>query len=632
MIGRTISHYEIQEMLGSGGMGEIYKAHDNRLNRPVAIKVLSPTTAESTGRRRFLQEAQAASALNHPNIITIYDIVSQDGSEFMVMEYVSGKTLADLIPVTGLGVHDTLRYGVQIADALQAAHAAGIVHRDLKPGNVMVNSLGLVKVLDFGLAKFTARETQLTDITVTHIDAPLTVKGSIIGTVSYMSPEQATGKAVDHRSDIFACGLLLYEMVTGRRAFDSDSAVSTLSSILRDDVRPIADLVREVPPEFVQIVGKALRKNPDERWQSMKDLQQALLALKLRSDSGTLLVTQVLPPSAARALRPARKTPVAALVGAGLALLAAAGGGAWWWKQHRHVPVAAPVPAVAAVQPEPAPPPPAPPPAASDAAPADAPLTNQSVIDMVEAKISQTLIINQIRSSKTNFNLSTPEVIRLAKAGVSDAVIEAMRNPTRTPGSVPTTGGTVPRPKGNPPPVAPAPPGTAPAPQTQGSALPAAQPASAAPQPAPAQPNAPATETPALRSIAVADGLPFMIRLTEDVPAAAQSGQLLHFEVTKELRAGDTTVVAKGAAAVGAIVEPGKKKLLGKSNATFRLIRVDAVDGTKLNLRATPARQHDGKIERTIEVSGHAPPKDFAAAAGTEFIAYTDGAQNVWVR
>src|SRR5690349_3360161 len=182
MIGQKISHYEIVQKLGAGGMGDIYKALDTRLNRSVAIKVLAPTSAAGTGRRRFLQEAQAASALNHPNIITIHDIVSQNDNEFMVMEFVAGKTLADLIPAAGLGVQDTLRYGVQIADALQAAHAVGIIHRDLKPGNIMVTESGLVKVLDFGLAKFTSRDAtaELNDITVTHIDAPLTVQGSII--------------------------------------------------------------------------------------------------------------------------------------------------------------------------------------------------------------------------------------------------------------------------------------------------------------------------------------------------------------------------------------------------------------------------------------------------------------------
>ncbi|HTX34573.1 MAG TPA: serine/threonine-protein kinase, partial [Bryobacteraceae bacterium] len=228
MIGRTISHYQITERLGAGGMGEIYKAQDTRLNRTVAIKVLSAAQA-GTGerRRRFLQEAQAASALNHPNIITIYDIVSEGESEFLVMEFLAGKTLGELIPQGGLPMPLVLSYGVQIAEALEAAHGAGIVHRDLKPGNIMVTGQtaegrpGLVKLLDFGLAKLTgpAPSRGLGDETATLESAPLTVEGSILGTVSYMSPEQAEGKPVDARSDIFAFGAILYEMVTGERAF-----------------------------------------------------------------------------------------------------------------------------------------------------------------------------------------------------------------------------------------------------------------------------------------------------------------------------------------------------------------------------------------------------------------------------
>ena len=214
MIGRTIPHYQVTEKLGAGGMGEIYKARDPRLNRTVAIKVLSAhAMGDPDRRRRFIQEAQAASSLNHPNIITIHDIISDADNEYMVMEYVAGKTLADLIHAGGLGVEKTLRYGVQIADALAAAHAAGIVHRDLKPGNVMVTESGLVKILDFGLAKITMA-TQLTGETQT-LGAPMTVEGSILGTVSYMSPEQAQGSKVDARSDIFAFGALMYEMVTG---------------------------------------------------------------------------------------------------------------------------------------------------------------------------------------------------------------------------------------------------------------------------------------------------------------------------------------------------------------------------------------------------------------------------------
>src|SRR6266404_9050204 len=218
MVGRTVLHYQFLEKLGACVMGEIYKAQDTRLNRFVAIKVLpTGSSGDPERRRRFIQEAQAASALNHPNIITIHDIVSEGDSEFMVMEYVAGKTLVDLIPKGGLRMAQALKYAVQMTDALSVAHGAGIIHRDLNPANVMVTDSGLVKILDFGLAKLTDRGpmSSVGDNTQTIADAPLTVEGSIIGTVSYMSPEQAQGKKVDTRSDIFSFGVVLYEMVSG---------------------------------------------------------------------------------------------------------------------------------------------------------------------------------------------------------------------------------------------------------------------------------------------------------------------------------------------------------------------------------------------------------------------------------
>ena len=299
MIGHTVSHYTVLEKLGAGGMGEIYKAQDTRLNRFVAIKVLSTANAgDVERRRRFVQEAQAASALNHPNIITIHDVVSTDGLEFMVMEFVSGVTLDDLIPQHGLNVQKSLDISVQIADALQTAHAAGIVHRDLKPANVMVTGTGLVKVLDFGIAKLTGPSptAKNTDETL-PIDSPMTVEGSILGTVSYMSPEQAQAKTVDPRSDVFSFGLVVYEMLTGQKAFSGDSALSTLSSILRDEAKPIGELVEGVPTELEQIVHRAMRKEPDQRWQTMQEMRAALMVLKLKADSG-VLHTQVGGPAA----------------------------------------------------------------------------------------------------------------------------------------------------------------------------------------------------------------------------------------------------------------------------------------------------------------------------------------------
>ena len=249
-------------------MGEIYKALDTRLTRTVAIKVLpSAKSGDPDRRRRFLLEAQAASGLNHPSIITIHDIVSEGDTEFMVMEYVQGKTLNDLIPKGGLRVPQVIKYALQMSDALNAAHAAGIVHRDLKPANVMVTESGLVKILDFGLAKITDQPPVPDDGSTRTINnsAPLTVEGSILGTVSYMSPEQAQGKKVDARSDIFSFGAVLYEMATGQRAFEGESSLSTLSAILRDEPKPMAEVAPDVPPSLETVFHRCLRKNADDR-------------------------------------------------------------------------------------------------------------------------------------------------------------------------------------------------------------------------------------------------------------------------------------------------------------------------------------------------------------------------------
>jgi serine/threonine-protein kinase len=212
MIGTTISHYQIVEKLGEGGMGVVYKARDLRLDRFVCIKILHPEQVKDESRKqRFIQEAKAASSLNHPNIVTIHEIDWADGTDFMVMEFVAGKTLQQLIPGGGMPVADVLKYAIPIARALAAANAAGIIHRDVKPGNIIVGANGIVKVLDFGLAKLTAPETSAADETQTR--TAHTEEGSIVGTAAYMSPEQAQGKPVAARSDIFSFGAMLYEMI-----------------------------------------------------------------------------------------------------------------------------------------------------------------------------------------------------------------------------------------------------------------------------------------------------------------------------------------------------------------------------------------------------------------------------------
>src|SRR6202041_3763590 len=239
-------------------------------------------------KRRFFQEAQAASALNHPNIITLYDIVSEGDMQCIVMEYISGKTLRDLTPAGGLPPAQALQYAAQIASALTAAHAAHIIHRDLKPSNIMVTTSGLIKVLDFGLAKWVDSGMSGQTGERSTMETALTREGSIIGTVSYMSPEQAEGKRVDARSDIFSFGALLYEMVTGRRAFEGDSRLSTLSAVLREEPKPAGQIVESLPRELERIIVRCLRKNPERRFQTMADLKVALQELKEESDSGTL--------------------------------------------------------------------------------------------------------------------------------------------------------------------------------------------------------------------------------------------------------------------------------------------------------------------------------------------------------
>jgi serine/threonine protein kinase len=279
LAGQTISHYRVVEKLGAGGMGVVWKARDTRLDRFVALKVLpAAKTSDPERKRRFVQEAKTASALNHPNIITIYEIDQAgpegDAADFIAMEFVPGKALAQLIPRKGLRLNETLNYAIEVADALAAAHAASIVHRDLKPGNIMVNENGSVKVLDFGLAKLTeqggASEFARTE---TMGQAHKTAEGMIVGTFSYMSPEQAEGKKVDARTDIFSFGAVLYEMITGRRAFGGDSMVSILSAIVRGEPKPAAEIVQGLPRDLDKIVMRCLRKDPNQRYQHAGDLR-----------------------------------------------------------------------------------------------------------------------------------------------------------------------------------------------------------------------------------------------------------------------------------------------------------------------------------------------------------------------
>lgn len=287
VIGQTLGHYRIEAKLGEGGMGVVYRAFDTHLDRLVAIKILRADASTSPGRkRRFLQEAKAASALNHPNIIHIYDISSSADTDFIAMEFVAGTTLDELIGKNSLRLRDALKYSVQIADALARAHSAGIVHRDLKPANIIVAEDGRVKLLDFGLAKLTEHvHTEAATMTMTTVEDPLTEEGLIVGTVAYMSPEQVEGRNVDARSDIFSFGSVLYEMVTGRRPFEGATKMSTLSAILQKEPTPPAGLTPNLPPELGKIILHCLRKDRDRRTQHMDDIKLELE--ELRDDSGS---------------------------------------------------------------------------------------------------------------------------------------------------------------------------------------------------------------------------------------------------------------------------------------------------------------------------------------------------------
>ncbi|HVP44573.1 MAG TPA: protein kinase [Terriglobales bacterium] len=322
--GTKLGPYEIQDALGAGGMGEVFRARDSKLERAVAIKVLGAHYSSDPERlQRFEQEARAASGLNHPNIITIHDIGRQDGTAYLAMEFVEGKTLRELLEAGPIPLKKTLSIAAQVADGLAKAHAAGIVHRDLKPENVMVTGDGLVKVLDFGLAKLAALPAETGGAAATVV-MPATTPGVVLGTVGYMSPEQARGTAVDFRSDQFSLGTLLYEMLTGKRPFQRESSAQTMAAIIEDDPPPIAELNPKAPAPVRWIVERCLAKEPDERYASTRDLARDLQRVRdhlSEASSGSVLGI------AAPATTTARKLPVmlAAVAVAALALGLVAG-------------------------------------------------------------------------------------------------------------------------------------------------------------------------------------------------------------------------------------------------------------------------------------------------------------------
>ena len=287
MIGQTIAHYEILGKLGEGGMGVVYEALDRHLDRHIALKILPPEkVADPARKQRFIQEAKAASALNHPGIVTIHDIDEAGGVDYIAMELVPGRTLEELLARRRPSTAEALRYAVQIAGAMAAAHGAGIVHRDLKPANVMVTDSGLVKILDFGLAKLTD-ESQITEDDATRTERAMTEEGTVMGSAPYMSPEQTEGQKVDARSDIFSFGSLLYEMLSGRRAFRAETRMKTMAAILNAEPQPLGELAPGLPKELERIVARCLRKDLARRSRSMAEIEIALEELKEESESGT---------------------------------------------------------------------------------------------------------------------------------------------------------------------------------------------------------------------------------------------------------------------------------------------------------------------------------------------------------
>lgn len=287
MLGKTISHYHITSQLGEGGMGVVYEAEDTNLGRHVALKFLTPAMAKDENLlQRFQREARAASSLNHPNICTIHGIEQHESEHFIVMELLDGESLADRIRRGPLDIDSVLTLGVQIVDALESAHSKGIVHRDLKPANIFVTSRGQAKILDFGLAKIEQKKPDAASNVPTAIADGLTSAGATMGTISYMSPEQARGEVADARTDLFSVGTVFYQMATGLLPFQGDTSAVVFEAILNRDPAPLSQVNPNLPAELDRIIGQALEKDRDLRYQNATDLKTALKRLKRDLDSG----------------------------------------------------------------------------------------------------------------------------------------------------------------------------------------------------------------------------------------------------------------------------------------------------------------------------------------------------------
>jgi serine/threonine protein kinase len=313
--GTKLGRYEILAPIGAGGMGEVYRARDSQLGRDVAIKILPESLAGDSERlRRFEQEARSVGALNHSNILSVYDVGVNNGTPFMVTELLRGTTLREKINAAPIASKRAMDYAHQVANGLAAAHEHGIVHRDLKPDNLFVTNDGRVKILDFGLAKQNPAAAPTNDLTATLVESTLTSEGMVLGTAGYMSPEQVRGQTVDARTDIFALGTILYEMLSGQRPFRGNSTIETMNAVLKEEPPEFPNTDKQVPPALDRLMRRCLEKDREQRFQSTKDLTFALDSIS--AGTGQL---QAIP-----AIRPKRKTwPFAVAAAVVLAVLAA---------------------------------------------------------------------------------------------------------------------------------------------------------------------------------------------------------------------------------------------------------------------------------------------------------------------